>query len=98
FAYHQGVKQIEIAGQRVSGVRLEDGQYVPADCVLANADLPYVYHNLLPPDGHAARLHRKRYSCSVISFFWGVDRVYSALGPHTLFLAEDYRENFDAIV
>lgn len=98
FAYRQGVKQIEIAGQRVSGVRLEDGQYVPADCVLANADLPYVYHNLLPPDGHAARLHRKRYSCSVISFFWGVDRVYSALGPHTLFLAEDYRENFDAIV
>jgi phytoene desaturase len=34
----------------------------------------------------------------VISFFWGVDRPYEALGPHTLFLADDYRANFDEII
>src|SRR4030095_3029063 len=44
------------------------------------------------------RLARKRFSCSVISFFWGVDKVYKQLNAHTLFLADDYRENFDSII
>jgi phytoene desaturase len=34
----------------------------------------------------------------VISFFWGVDKTYPALGPHTLFLADDYRANFESII
>ena len=97
FAFKTAVQHIEVYGNRTTGVILEDGQRLPADAVLANADLPYVYDALLPPDTQAERLARKRYSCSVISFFWGVDRPYNALGPHTLFLADDYRANFDAI-
>jgi phytoene desaturase len=65
--------------------------------VLANADLPYVYQDLLPQDGMAKALSRKRFSSSLISFYWGVDKTYEALGPHTLFLADDYRENFQSI-
>jgi phytoene desaturase len=65
--------------------------------VLANADLPYVYQHLLPKDGMAKTLARKRFSCSAISFFWGLDKMYPDLGPHTLFLADDYRENFECI-
>jgi len=34
----------------------------------------------------------------VISFYWGVDKPYEAVHAHTLFLADDYRENFDSIV
>jgi phytoene desaturase len=98
FAFNTAVKQIELNGKRAKGVILGNGQRLQADAVLANADLPYVYQNLLPPDGQAERLARKRYSCSVISFFWGVDHPYEALGPHTLFLADDYRANFDEII
>lgn len=98
FAFSTRVEQIEVQGQQTSGVRLRDGLHIKADLVVANADLPYVYTHLLPPDSHAMRMRRKRYSCSVISFFWGLDRVYPALGPHTLFLADDYRENFASIV
>jgi phytoene desaturase len=97
FSFETAVKQIELNGQRAKGVILEGGRRLKADAVLANADLPYVYQDLLPPDGQAERLARKRYSCSVISFFWGVDRVYKTLGPHTLFLADDFRANFDEI-
>ena len=97
FVFNTAVKQIELNGKRAKGVILEDGQRLAADAVLANADLPYVYQNLLPSDEQADRLARKRLSCSVISFFWGVDRPYEALGPHTLFLADDYRANFDEI-
>jgi phytoene desaturase len=97
FAFNTGVKQIALNGRRATGVLLENGQRLTAGAVLANADLPYVYSNLLPADGQAEQLARKRYSCSVISFFWGVDRPYPALGPHTLFLADNYRANFDEI-
>lgn len=98
FSFKTAVKQIELDGDRVKGVALEDGQRLDADAVLANADLPYVYHDLLPGDEQAEQLARKRYSCSLISFFWGIDQEYKALGPHTLFLADDYRANFDQII
>ena len=97
FAFNTAVKQIELNGSQVTGVILEDGQRLQADAVLANADLPYVYHDLLPGDAQAEQLAHKRYSCSAISFFWGIDQQYEALGPHTLFLADDYRANFDQI-
>jgi phytoene desaturase len=97
FAYDAAVKRIELNGSKARGVILEDGQRLAADAVLANADLPYVYEQLLSHDEQAERLAKKRYSCSVISFFWGVDQTYPALAPHTLFLSDDYRANFEAI-
>jgi phytoene desaturase len=97
FVFNSAVEQIDVYGKRTRGVLLADGQHLEADAVLANADLPYVYQNLLPQNGVANKLTRKRYSCSVISFFWGVDKPYEILAPHTLFLADDYRENFDSI-
>ncbi len=97
FSYNTPVKQIALHGQHAKGVVLEDGQRLEAEAVLANADLPYVYQELLPGDPQAEPLARKRLSCSVISFFWGIDKPYEALGPHTLFLADDYRANFEAI-
>ena len=98
FAYDTAVDRIELNGVRAQGVVLKDGRRLKADAILANADLPYVYQNLLPPDREAKRLAAKRYSCSTISFFWGVDRIYQELNLHTLFLADDYRKNFDEII
>jgi phytoene desaturase len=97
FVYETTVERIETAGSRACGVLLEGGRYQTADVVIANADLPYVYRELLPDEDAADSLERKSYSCSVVSFFWGVDRTYPSLAPHMLFLAEDYRENFRSI-
>ena len=98
FIFNSAVEQIEVNGRSARGVLTADGQRMEADAVLANADLPYVYQNLLPQDGQAKKLAHKRYSCSVISFFWGMDKTYETLPPHMLFLADDYRENFDSII
>ncbi len=98
FVFDTTVEQVVIEGDRVARLEVEHDQQVRADVYLANADLPYVYHELLPQDGLAQRIERKQFSCSVISFFWGVDKPYPALGPHTLFLADDYRENFETII
>lgn len=98
FAFGSTVSQIDTSANTALGVTLADGSHLEADVVLANADLPYVYRHLLPRGATADALWRKQFSCSAISFLWGVDRTYDALGPHTLFLADDYRENFQRIV
>jgi phytoene desaturase len=98
FVFDAAVDRIEVNGTCTRGVILADGHRVEADEVVANADLPYVYQNLLPDDPYAERLAHKRFSCSVVSFFWGVDKTYPALGPHTLFLADDYQRNFEDII
>ena len=98
FLFDTAVERIEIGQTQARGVILKDGRRLEADAVLANADLPYVYQELLPDDGRAQQLSRKQFSCSVISFFWGVNKRYEKLGPHTLFLADDYRENFKSII
>lgn len=97
FIFNTPVERIEVDGRRAVGVIL-DGQRMAAEFILANADLPYVFQNLLPQDGQAEKLARKRYSCSVISFYWGVDQPYDIPGAHTLFLASDYRANFTSIM
>jgi phytoene desaturase len=98
FVFDTPVERIEVNGDQAQSVILANGRYIKSDVVIANADLPYVYNNLLPQESEAKQLARKRFSCSVISFFWGVDKVYKQLNPHTLFLADDYRENFDSII
>ena len=98
FEFDAAVERIDVNGSRIQGVVLSDGHHLQAEAVLANADLPYVYKHLLPQDGEAERLECKRFSCSVVSFFWGVDRPYKSLPPHTLFLRDDYRANFNSII
>ena len=98
FAFDTTAEQIIVNHTHATGIDFEGNRHMDADVILANADLPYIYQSLLPADGRAEKLLRKHYSCSVVSFFWGVDKPYPTLPPHTLFLADDYRENFDAII
>jgi phytoene desaturase len=97
FVYKETVDQIIVKDGLASGIRLSHGKEMEAEVILANADLPYVYQKLLPHNGRTNKLDRLRFSCSVISFFWGVDKVYDCLKPHTLFLVDEYRENFESI-
>jgi phytoene desaturase len=97
FMYNTPVKQIEVDGNRATGVMLQDGSRLGADVIVANADLPYVYSHLLPDSPEAHHLEHLKYTCSAIMFYWGVDTVYPQLGTHNVFLAGDYRASFDRI-
>ncbi len=97
--YNTPVRKIEVNGTRATGVLLDNGERLQGDVIIANADLPYVYRDLLPEDGTQARLNRKRYTSSALMFYWGVKggRV-EALHHHNVFLAEHrYRASFDRI-
>jgi phytoene desaturase len=98
FVFDTEVTRIDVDGSAAQGVTLVDGTQLMADAIVANADLPYVYQTLLPDAGLANDMSRKDFSCSVISFFWGVDKTYEQLGPHTLFLSDDYKQNFESII
>ena len=90
FEYGTAVKQINVEGSRASGVTLEDGSSMKADLVVANADLPYVYSDLLLDDGMAAKLRSKKYTSSALMFYWGVKGAKSPeLLHHNVFLADD---------
>jgi len=97
FLFDWEAERIEVDGTQARGVLFKGGERLEADILIANADLPYVYQDLLPDQGAAKRMAHKRFSCSTVSFFWGVDKVYPQVGPHTLFLVDNYKENFDSI-
>ena len=97
FAFGTPVARIDTRDGRAQGVVLGDGRRLRADIIVANADLPYVYRELLPDDGSARRLDRLNYSCSTINFLWGTDRPFPQLPAHLLFISDDFRANFDEI-
>jgi phytoene desaturase len=78
-------------------VLFDDGSEISADIIVANADLPYVYRNLLPDKRMSGRLDKMKYSCSAICYHWGLDKVYPQLGHHSVFLSDGFREGLDRI-
>lgn len=98
FRYNAPVARILVNGRRTTGVVLADGEQMAADVVIANADLPYVYEQLLPRDEAAIRrLNHLKYTCSTLMFYWGVDKVYPQIEHHNVFLSNDYEASFDRI-
>jgi phytoene desaturase len=98
FIYKTSVNKIKVNGNKASGIILEDGKEINADIIVANADLTYVYQNLLPKEDYSNKLNNKKYSCSTISFFWGIDKQYSQLGIHNVFLSGNYPDSFKQII
>jgi phytoene desaturase len=97
FIYNKPVKEISVKGQKTEGVIFEDGNYEYADLVIANADLPYVYKDLLKDRKMTALLETKKYSCSGIVYHWGLDKHYDNLGHHCVFVSEDFKESMTEI-
>ena len=76
--------------RRVSGVSLVDGRRLPADLVIANADAPALYAQLLPDlarrvwtDRRLARLH---FSMGLFVLYFGTSRRYPDTAHHTILL------------
>jgi len=97
FHYKKPVEKIVVTGNKTDGIQLENGEIIKADMVIANADLPYVYSQLLPDKKAANRLKKKEYSCSAIVFHWGMDKVYPQLDHHSIFLNEPYKKGMEKI-
>jgi phytoene desaturase len=94
------VERIVVEKGRATGV-VVNGTFEPADIVLSNADLPYTYLDLLPPEARGPftqpKLDSLVYTASAFMMYLGTDVRYEHLRHHNFFLAGDYRANFEAI-
>jgi phytoene desaturase len=91
YHYSSDVTQLVTEGRRVTAARLADGREIEADVVVANTDLPYTYTHLLgePYLG----INRKKFSCSVVLLYLGVNRTFPELLHHNLFISRNLAES-----
>lgn len=97
FVYNEPVIRILTEKNRATGVVLQNGSTIKSGIIVANADLPYVYKELLPDRNASQRLEKKTYSCSAIVLHWGLSKTYPQLSHHNVFLSGAYRENMNKI-
>ena len=91
FNFDTEVSGIQVNSFKAESISLTDGKVVRADLIVANADLPYVYRELLPDKRKSKRLENKKYSCSAMVFHWGLDKIYPQLVHHNMFLNDGFR-------
>jgi len=95
--YNMPVAKIKTAGNIAGSILFKDGSETAADIIVANADLPYVYRELLPDKGKSGKIDKMNYSASAISIHMGIDKQYPQLGHHSVFLSDDFRAGLDKI-
>lgn len=87
-------------GRRVTGVRLADGERLPADVVVANADAAHLYRDLVTGSAaRRARRHLRRASPSLSGFvlLLGVRGATPGIAHHNVLFPPDYDAEFDAL-
>jgi phytoene desaturase len=81
---------------RACGVELNNGDVVPADAVVSNADVANTYRKLIDPayrrKNTDSRFERMRYSMSLFVIYFGTRRTYPGVKHHTILLSERYKE------
>lgn len=97
FEYDKAVMRINVEEDKAESLLFEDGSEVTTDLIVANADLPYVYKELLPDKLRSLKFQSMQYACSGMVFHWGLDKTYPQLAHHSVFLAGDYKESLDKI-
>lgn len=94
------VRRVVVAGGRAAGVELDDGEVVPADVVVSNADAAALYADLVPPELSAAprrALARATPSLSGFVLLLGLRGRTPGLAHHTVLFPADYDAEFDAV-
>lgn len=90
------VERVLVEQGRATGVKTAR-RTLAADAVVVNADFAGAMQSMVP--NHLRRkwtderLRRKDFSCSTFMMYLGVDGHYEDLAHHTIYLAENYRQN-----
>jgi len=78
------VTRIRVQGGRARGVELADGEFIPADLVVSNADSAWTYRHLVEPQHRPhwtdRRIEKGRYSMSLFVWYFGTRGQYRAAG------------------
>ncbi|WNR45316.1 phytoene desaturase family protein [Paenibacillus roseipurpureus] len=100
--YNKNVQEIDIQNGKARGI-LVDGEKVPADFVVCNADFPYAIKNLVKDRAAKGRftdkkIDKMKYSCSCFLLYLGMNRKYEEIEHvHNFIFTEDLKKNLDDI-
>lgn len=90
------VAEIVVERGAATGVRLTNGELIPADLVISNADASWTYKKLIAPQHRRRwtdrRIERARHSMSLFVWYFGTRRRYENVAHHTIMLGPRYRE------
>jgi phytoene desaturase len=99
FHYRREVERVHYrSDRRVDGIQA-DGEKLPFDIVICNADVDAVYTGLLDDENapQAQRYRRLERSSSGLVFYWGMGRSFPSLKVNNIFFSDDYRREFGQI-
>jgi phytoene desaturase len=98
FRYNTAVTRIEVAAGRARAVITGDGERLPADVIIVNADLPTAYDNLLPPGYAPRRVGRARYSPAAVVLHAGSSYRTEAPTHHVIDFGAAWAPTFEQII
>jgi len=95
------VRRVLTNARHAVGVELENGEKLPYDDVILNADFGYAMSTLFEPGTlrkyKPEALRKKQWSCSTFMMYLGVKKHYEGTDHHTIVFANDYRRNLEDI-
>ncbi len=101
FHFNQQVAEINIEDGRATGVRLANGVQLACSCVVANADAPALYRELVPKRWRKKwtdrRIEKMKFSMGLFVLYLGIKRIYPELAHHTILLGRRYKELLEEI-
>ncbi len=90
------VEEMLVEKGEARGVRTSQ-RTLHADAVVVNADFADAMRKLLPTQHRKRwtdkRIHSKRFSCSTFMLYLGIEGRYDNVAHHTIYLAENYKQN-----
>jgi phytoene desaturase len=94
--YDTRVTGVVTRAGRATGVTVSGGEFVPADVVVLNPDLPIAYRDLLP--GPRRRLSRLRHSPSAVVLHVGSRQAYQRISHHNIHFGRAWERTFDEVI
>ncbi|WIM96690.1 phytoene desaturase family protein [Actinoplanes oblitus] len=94
FRYDTTVERVITQHGRATGVRTAGGEFIAADTVVLNPDLPIAYRDLLPE----RRSRRLRFSPSCVVLHIGSTQAYSKIAHHNIHFGTGWKRTFDEVI
>lgn len=96
FRFGEHVEKIVVLDNKAAGL-VSNGTAHMNGIVVSDADIHFVYKNLLPPTYTPKKLLSQEKSSSAYVFYWGVKKEFPELNLHTILFSENYEEEFKSI-
>ncbi|MDH4390298.1 MAG: phytoene desaturase family protein [Aquabacterium sp.] len=88
------VRRIDVTDGRASGVTLANGEHLPADIVVSNADTAWTYKNLIDAKHRKvwtnAKIEGGKYSMSLFVWYFGTNKRFEDVPHHMMVLGPRY--------